>query len=344
MKINSYIDKVLLAYFNGHANADETKTLMEWLEQSPENKKYFETSHDFWKHSKYSVEVSNSEQAFEKIKRQIALSHTKSIQDKPFNKQRATRLHHSLMVRIMAAAVLLLVTTASFYYFVSKSNENSVAINSVEWLKSENRAGEKSRIRLADGTIVWLNSDSYIEYPREYSNTERYVKLVGEAFFEVAKDTLRPFKVVSDDIVTTALGTSFNVQSYREEDEMIITLVTGKVLVSLDNKESFVLEPGCQIFYDKTGKSAVTKKTNVDNAIAWKEGTLVFERNSYEEVIKKLERWYGVNIITIGIPPADFTITGQFRRNESLEFVLETLNYGRQFEFAIEGKEIKLIF
>jgi transmembrane sensor len=344
MEKNSNIEKVLMAYVNGQANADELKKLLEWLDQSPDNKKHLEVIKEFWESSQYKVSVEGQDEAFQKIQEKIYADKLDTPNIRRMVDNRISDQSSFRWIKGLAAAFLVLTMIVSFY-FIRTADKQDILVEEVPaFIKSETRPGQKSKITLGDGTIVWLNSESAIEYPKKFNGPERLVKLDGEAFFEVAKDELKPFKVTCDNITTTALGTSFNVQYFKEDEELTISLITGKVMVALDNLDPYFLDPGIQIVYNRVEHSIEKKKMNAEHAIAWKNGILLFDKDNYLEVKKKLERWYGVNIKTLGIPPADFVITGQFGKNESLELALEILRYGRHFKYQIKGKEIEIIF
>src|SRR5690606_31564425 len=133
----------------------------------------------------------------------------------------------SAWFKALAVAAIIFIIALPVYFISTSAKQDALSKidTAPEIIKSGNNVGEKSRLILADGTVVWLNSESAIEYPAQFTGTERTVRLKGEAFFEVASDSLRPFKVASGNVTTTALGTSFNVKSYQDEDELAVTLI-----------------------------------------------------------------------------------------------------------------------
>ena len=127
------------------------------------------------------------------------------------------------------------------------------------------------QVQLSDGTRVWLNSESELRYPVNFVGTERKVFLKGEAYFQVAKDTVKPFRVVANGMSVEALGTGFNINAYQDDDCLCTTLVEGKVRVSyLDSHQECILVPGEQAIL-KDGV-IMAKQVNVDDIIAWKKG------------------------------------------------------------------------
>ncbi|MEI3154229.1 MAG: FecR domain-containing protein, partial [Odoribacter sp.] len=144
---------------------------------------------------------------------------------------------------------------------------------------------------LSDGSEVWLNSDSELRFPVDFVEDERRVYLKGEAYFKVAKNTEKPFRVNAGDMVVEALGTGFDVNAYRENGRVQATLVEGKVKISAPaTSQECILTPGTQAYLQK-GKLN-TRKVDVNDVIGWEEGRFVFSNMTLEEIAWQLERWY----------------------------------------------------
>jgi ferric-dicitrate binding protein FerR (iron transport regulator) len=209
----------------------------------------------------------------------------------------------------------------------------------------ENQKGQKTRIFLPDGSTVILNSSSKLVYPSGFTNDKREVFLSGEAFFDVTKDSLRPFFVRTEEITARVLGTSFNVRAYPDDMEETIALVTGKVLVSGKriNKDSVLLLPGESAKLMR-GTEIITKGTfDFEEEILWKDGILCFKDEPFNDVISQLERWYGVNITIANHPEKDLIVNGRFE-NEYLDNVLQSMAFTAHFDFQIEGSNINISF
>jgi ferric-dicitrate binding protein FerR (iron transport regulator) len=201
--------------------------------------------------------------------------------------------------------------------------------------------GEKLQLTLPDGTRVWLNSNSEISFPEKFGSVERKVRLAGEGFIEVEKDSLRPFKVEAQGLVTTALGTSFNIKE-KGEAEISISLVSGKVKVeNVAKSEDFFLSPGEQLHRDPiTGKNSI-RKFDRHTISSWKEGTILFEKSNLKEVVAILENWYGVKIEVENSTNANWEFSGEYHR-QSLENVLKSMGYVQNFEFELNGKNVTI--
>lgn len=204
--------------------------------------------------------------------------------------------------------------------------------------------GREFQLTLSDGSQVWLNAESSITYPTVFKGKNREVTIKGEAYFEVAKNVKIPFKVrVNNKTTVEVLGTHFNINAYPEEDNMHTTLLEGSVKVTKD-KEIQMLLPGQQarISNSPLDKTSIKLKKDVDieKVMAWKNGLFNFEGATLGEVMRKLSRWYGINVTyEKGIP--DLIFIGEMSKNISLSGVLAGLK-GSGVNFRIE-KDHKLV-
>ena len=203
--------------------------------------------------------------------------------------------------------------------------------------------GEKLNFKLPDGSSVWLNSGSQLTFPKEFDSLERNVALIGEGYFEVKRDTLRAFKVVSGNLETEALGTSFNVNFFNPK-QVLVSLLSGKVKIQTKAlEESYILEPGQQLQYIPTEKEIKILKVTSETAIGWKDGLLSFKNAGFSEVIKSLERWYGVTIQVSGNPSKNWKLSGRYE-NQNLDLVLDRMSFIEDFNYEIVRKNIHLKF
>jgi transmembrane sensor len=194
---------------------------------------------------------------------------------------------------------------------------------------------------LADGTKVWLNAASSISFPTAFIGKERKVVITGEAYFEVAKDTKRPFRVFANDIEVKVLGTHFNINAYQDEDNIKTTLLEGSVQLSKKGKSVF-LKPGEQGQVSNMGTLKIVSDININAIMAWKNGTFYFENASTQMVFKEISRWYDVTVIyDKGVPIRFFE--GEIQRDLQLSVLLKTLEKSNDIHFEIEGKTIKVL-
>ncbi|MDN5204201.1 FecR family protein [Fulvivirgaceae bacterium BMA10] len=241
------------------------------------------------------------------------------------------------------AASILILLAASFYYFHFIKTDATDTPSLITQVVKENPRGQKTKIALPDGSVAWLNSDSRIEYSSDFTG-ERNIHLRGEAYFEVVKNPEKPFKVYSGDVVTTALGTSFNVQAF-ENHHIKIGLVTGKISVSVDQSDMeprTVDSPGQTVLYNKEVNELTLSFSKELDFFKWTEKTIVFEDANIAEVKEVLERWYNVDI-TIKNLNRKIMYTGEYK-NESLERILQRMSFVEKFSYEIKGKEVEINF
>jgi transmembrane sensor len=200
-------------------------------------------------------------------------------------------------------------------------------------------SGEKIYLTLGDGTKIWLNSSSKVEFPQKFAKDHRLIRLEGEAYFEVERDSLRPFIVHANGLTTTVLGTSFNINT-KAPGKVKVSLVSGKVEVSSSQNQTS-LSPGEMLDYDNTKDSHTVRKFKVANILAWKDGVLLFQKATLSEVKAELEEWFGVKIKLQNASGITWEFSGEYRQ-QTLEEVLESISYIKGFDYRIMGKEVTI--
>lgn len=279
------------------------------------------------------------QEAIKKETKVVSLDSWTAIQHhkEKLESKRREKLKMTLVFSAASVAVLSLILWFNFYQL-----QQEKAIPPVEYETIEALAGVKSSISLPDGTIVTLNSQSKVTYEKPFDREIREIALVGEAYFDVAKDTLRPFIVKTGPVSTQALGTEFNIQAYPEYP-ISISLIEGSVLVS--NEEvvglSEKLIPGEGILASLDNKLWQKDRFDLETTLAWMNKTLVFKNTPFKETIHSLEKWYGVEFKITGKMPEDVYITGKFK-DESLKNILEGISYSTKYSYSIEGKTVNL--
>lgn len=195
----------------------------------------------------------------------------------------------------------------------------------------ETPRGGQFQVQLEDGTKVWLNAGSTISYPAKFVTNERSVILKGEAYFEVAHNAKKPFKVTVGNDEIQVLGTGFNIQSYDDNLTPITTLVHGKVKVTRNNKaqQTLILQPGQQTLAQANLQKA---NTDISGITAWKNGLFSFKRSSIKNIVRELERWYNIDFVVDQAAAENRLITGEIPRNVNLDDVMQILSY-----FDIQG-------
>lgn len=235
----------------------------------------------------------------------------------------------------VAAILLVLVGIAYLYYWLDYTTNSffNTESKTVELITKESPAGAKTTLTLKDGTQVKLNTGSKLKYPSEFSDSVRLVYLEGEAFFDVQKNKI-PFIVIAGNMEAKVLGTSFNIQNNSNKNE--IALVTGRLQVSDQCGNRIMLTPSEMVTYEAGGE-ILKSKFDIEKKTAWVKGILLFQDAEEEEIVEKLEQWYGVNIKV----DEKFKFTGKFSgsfKNESLYNVLEGIATTSGFKFEIKDK------
>lgn len=192
---------------------------------------------------------------------------------------------------------------------------------------------------LADGTRVWLNAKSSLRYPVAFTGDERVVYAEGEIYLEVAKDREHPFFVVLNGMKVEVLGTSFNINSYADENFAEVTLVEGYVVAHVDDR-SYDLLPNRQLRWDKENQSVDIKTVNVNDYITWKDGNYIFKGRMLSEVAKILQRWYDVEVVFENEESGKVIYTGVVYKEESFDVFIQRLRETSSLSCRMDGNKL----
>jgi ferric-dicitrate binding protein FerR (iron transport regulator) len=241
------------------------------------------------------------------------------------------------------AAIILISITLFINLQHKKSDEKELATSNITYLERANPNGQKSKIILTDGTVVWLNAASKIRFPEKFDVKERRVFLEGEAFFDVTRDENRPFVIQSKSAVTTVLGTTFNVKSY-EKEPIQITVASGKVKVNMENagsleNDELVLIQNEQITFSPESGELIKKNVDSNYFLSWKEDIIRFDNSKLSEVAKTLERWYDKKITIENEKLNNCKLVAEYK-NEKLYNVLLSLKFSLGIDFKVLDDEI----
>lgn len=238
--------------------------------------------------------------------------------------------HQGILAKQGNAKVMKL-NTATLAYSTGNENSQEVVYNTL----STPRGGEYQLI-LPDGTRVWLNASSSIHFPTIFKGKERNVTVMGEVYFEVAKNAAMPFNVHVKDVKIQVLGTHFNIMAYDDEASINTTLLEGSVKVSKGSLNK-MLVPGQESRINKTGDIKVVD-ADIEEVMAWKNGWFQFNADDLEKVMRQIARWYDVEIIYEGnIPSGHFS--GLVSKKNDIAQVLKIMQAGG-VHFKIEGRKV----
>jgi transmembrane sensor len=200
--------------------------------------------------------------------------------------------------------------------------------------------GGEYQVSLPDGSKVWLNAASSLKYPVHFNGNERKVELTGEAYFEIAHDAARPFRVVSAKQVVQVLGTHFNINAYEDEAAVVTTLLQGSVQVTPANGKSLVITPG-QHAVNKNSR-LTAEPADVQNAIAWKSGKTQFANTDIKTIMRTLARWYDIEVDYQGAVPTE-QFWGSVSRSKNISQVLRVMELTGDVHFKIAGRRITVM-
>ncbi|GAB1464499.1 FecR family protein [Pedobacter sp.] len=312
------IEELFVRYWDGYADEAEKAALLDWLEQSEENSKLFSQTHDIWLASSTDAMSQKTEQALDQFKLRVFNSELDKV-------KKASFIERSLKI---AASVAIIFSLG--YYFLSNNlmNRQLLVINQV--IMPE---GSKGKVALPDGSLVWLKSNSRVVYPETFTGGRREVEVFGEAYFEVVHDKDNPFVVKADKVNVTVLGTKFNVQNYKEKENIVVALLEGKVGLSSDalSKEQILL-PNQKFVFNKKQLTAKLSAVKAVASVSWINERLAFENKSLSEIIPYLEAWYGVEIVCEKAIAEQTRLTFTIR-NDTLNDTMKSIAYVSSLQF-----------
>jgi len=236
-----------------------------------------------------------------------------------------------------AGVTITKTTKGELVYTVRAANNK--AQSTKQFNELETSRGEQYQVVLPDGSHVWLNAASSLKYPVVFSGKERVVELTGEAYFEVAHNKAMPFKVKTQQQEVEVLGTHFNVNAYNDENTTATTLMEGSVKVtSVAHHKNILIKPGQQSTVNSKGMQV--QQVDTDEAIAWKNGYFLFNNESLESIMRKISRWYNVEVVYKSDAPRSMVFSGTVSKYKNVSQVLKTLELTNSVHFRIDNSKI----
>ncbi len=277
-----YLHLLITKYLQQSCSASEKKELEQWLSLSQDNVAYLNQFKKVWENANYNTDNFNPdvENALKKVHAKMN-AEPKII---AINRNNAIPTWFKI-----AASVLLIIGVSAFLYFQFYSMNTSIEMAVISTSKNETK-----EISLPDGSKVWLNQSSSIEFPKKFETNIRSLKLIGEAFFEIEKNPAKPFIVESNGSYTRVLGTSFNIKALENDTIVTVVLVTGKVKFGLvsDTAQFVLLAPGHEAILKKANNQLITNETVDPNFMAWKTGVFTFSNTSLQDVTNTISPYY----------------------------------------------------
>ena len=275
--MKNYIQKLIDRFTRFNYSDSLTNEIHRWLLQNRHEDLKEEALRKVWNETKAKSD-SRTEESLQQVLHRLQVSPV-------------SRTYEMSVWRYAAAVAVLCVSIVSTFWLTKHYVEQP----SVSMVEKYIRYGETGVINLPDGSVAHLNSGSYILYPDNFEGNTRVVHLIGEANFKVVKNPNKPFIVKSADVSVTALGTEFDVEAYPEEDEIVATLLNGKIKVETTmDTTSYVLSPGEQVVYNKKTTQSQLVMARLSDVTAWQRGEIIFRGCTAGEVFQQLERYYGI--------------------------------------------------
>ena len=332
MKQNiSHIDELILSFLCGKISSKEEEELKAWIDISPENKAYLQAMREIWLASG-SLNNAWRFDANSAYKRFL----TKTNSRKGTNRSLFIRY----IGRVAAAITLLMIVS-----YVSFRQGGERLKSRFADIVIEAPLGAKTKMTLPDGTLVWLNAGSKITYSQGFGVDDRDVDLIGEGYFEVARNEELPFRVNTEDLNVRVLGTKFNFSNYPDDEEAMVSLVEGKVQVSslIENNRKRNLLPDEQIFLNKKTGEMRVQECRAYLSAEWTNGNLFFSDELLPDIVKTLTRSYGVKIRIADASLNSMRFYSDFsHQQQNIEEVLQLLEATNKLTYTIENKEIIL--
>ncbi len=241
------------------------------------------------------------------------------------------------------AAIWIAVVISAGYFGIQQYKKNQV-VAPIAYVTVKSQKGHITTFKLADSTTVFLNAASKLRFAETFSGKTREVYLTGEAFFDVKHDKDKPFIIHTDKVKVQVLGTSFNVKAYENDKDLSITVATGKVSVLREAKkqgQAHLLLPGDQLALNRANDMFTNSKVNPEDISAWQTGTMVFNKETLENIAHRLERWYGVSFVfeNKALALARFQLK---QKNENLQTIMNALSVSGNFHYKMSGTKVIL--
>ena len=337
-ELTNDVNEIMIRYLDGSAELEEKILLLRWLKQSDGNRDDFTATRDLW----LSCNVATGNElevniALEKLKDRI-------LQDQGRMKKEVHQAKKPLSFFLRwtrVAAVLLLLLGIGYGIGIWKAQSvQDVIIVQNQLITAK---GSKGRFVLPDGSIVWLNSETKLTYPNQFTGDKRSVALEGEAYFEVAKDVRKPFIVQAGEIDVEVLGTCFNLDSYSSGEFVQTALLEGSVKITGKAvKEPVYLKPNELFKYQKANHTATVETAKVSLYADWIKDRLVFDNDCLSDILISMKGRYNVDI-DCPKPFAASTRLSFSIRQESIEEVLKAMSFIAPIKYEIKKRKVYII-
>lgn len=319
-------------YLEGKTTSAESEQIRNWLINPKNDIELRQILGEIWTNSEIHLKGQSPDfnRMLDHVHHQI---NNQQIQPgKP--KALSTSLYQAFL-RVAAILFIPLLLLSVYFYFNPANNSTKIASNTFREIYT--KPGTRTQIDLPDGTRVWLNDGTTFRYPEQFTGSKREVFVDGEAYFEVKSNPENPFVVNNPMMNTVVTGTHFNLNAYSADNYFEATLIEGKIHLENENK-NLVMKPGEQVQFDSKLEKIVQKTVDPQNAAAWVDGKLIFKDEKLGSAIKKLARWYNVEIILTDPEINNYLMTATIQ-DEKLDQSLKLIALALPVKF--EFKKVK---
>ena len=325
-----------MRYLEGNSSDEDKQIVEHWFSTYESENELYEKSSQFWDgiHLDQDIKGYNEAQILDHIHHKIKIEEAIFL-----NKTRPKIRFTNYLIRIAAILFIPVLVASFFLYFQNKSFRNNISFAEIH-----SPVGTRTTFFLPDGSTGMLNGGSSLEFPNQFGSKSRDVKLKGEAYFNVISNPKKPFVVSTENIDIKVFGTSFNVMAYTDEKITEVTLERGHVEVFKKSNNKIksigILNPNESCIYYSQSDSNKIITINTNEKLSWLDGKLAFKYEPFEEVVRKINRWYNVNIVIKDELLDSYIYYGTFK-DETLEEVINLLHFTAPIRYKVLERERK---
>jgi transmembrane sensor len=340
--------ELLLRYCNNSCTEEDINYVLEWFKDYAATSEGKSLLFKIWEElpEDEGIPQTDFNLLLGRIHHEINLNQSKKLLQLSDHNLIKYRKREKFINILFRAAAILIFPILSFGLYMSvkyhsvKNDTTSVCQSYNEVFSSVDAI---TKVTLPDGSIAWLNHSSSLKYPAIFQGDTRRIELTGEGYFEVAHNPKVPFIVNVGEFQIKARGTIFNVMAYPDEDKIETSLINGQVELQLNEKDGQLIpllkmNPTDLVIFHKSNNEINTRKISDDRYFSWKEGKLIFNKEPMDEVVKKLSRWFNVDIQLKDSKLGDLTYTATFI-NETLPQVMELLSLVTPINYSISNRK-----
>ncbi len=300
------MDEIIARILSGESSAEDMLLLSDWLSQNQQNRSEFKKLKSYWDAEVSYTHSVASELSLERLRLSI---------------QKKEKIHRRKQLFTLWAPLAACITALIVITNLYLTKESPAPKEAFTYVTGSNKAD----VLLADGTRVVLNKNSKLTYTNEFGEILREVKLEGEAYFDVQKDSLRTFKVLVNGASVNVLGTKFNVKANTSDQSIKTTLLEGSVSFETNTKR-VLLKPHQQLIYNKLTSSVNTRLVDGDEIVAWKDDVLKYKSKSLQYIMDDLSSIYNVKIVIVNRELSRVVISGSYEQDESIDQLLTIIS------------------